>query len=224
MSAKQLLAVLLSILLIDPSPLMAALSGSAPRSVMASVTSRGTVRVGETLVPSLGVLFSDDQVQSNLGSAIIQYEQGPRVLLATESSAQFTSSHVQLQRGQMVFRTVSGSGPAFAASTLRLEPATTKTIAHVTLQDKKASVSVTKGTLNIVDPSGVRLASLSAGQASVFQEASAALPADVAGPATAFIGEATVVWILLGAGLAAFSTLVLLDRAEEAPVMSPPTP
>ena len=205
---------------------MADLPETTPRSVLGSVISRGTVRVGETLVLSLGALFPGDQVQTNLGSALVQYQQGLRVLLATESSAHFTSSHVQLQRGQMVFRTVSGSGPAFAASTLRLEPATTKTIAQVSLQDKKASVVVTEGTLNIVDPSGVQLASLSAGQASVFQEASAALPSGVAGPATALTGGEAATWILVGASFAAVVILpiYILNRDEEVPVLSPTTP
>ena len=125
----------------------------------------------------------------------------------------------------MLFRTVSGNGPAFAASTLRLEPATTNTVVHVTLEDNKANVSVTEGILNIVDPSGVQLASLSAGQAGVFQEASAALPADVAGPVTSLTGgEIAAIWILVAAGVATAITVPLVLDEDKPPVVSPSAP
>ena len=225
MNVKNLFAVLLSVLLIEPSYCMVASPATAPPAVLGSVTTRGTVRVGGVLMPSHGTLFSGDEVQTSLGSAIIQYQKGPRVQVAIESSVHFTSSHVQLQRGQMAFRTVSGNDLSLAASTLRLEPATTKTDAHVSLQDKKVSVSVTEGILNIVDPSGVHLASLRAGQASVFQEASAALPADPDGPVNALTGEAAVKWVLIGAVAAAvIYANYFLDRDDEVPVISPSTP
>jgi len=217
--------VLLLLLLIEPSYCMAASPETAPPAVLGSVTTRGAVRVGGVLMPSHGTLFSGDEVQTSLGSAIIQYQKGPRVQVAIESSVHFTSSHVQLQRGQMAFRTVSGNDLFFAASTLRLESATTTTVAHVSLQDKKASVSVTEGILNIVDPSGVQLASLRAGQASVFQEASAALPAGAGGTVNALTGEEVVVWVLIGAGAAAvISAIYFLDRDDPVPVISPSTP
>ena len=98
--------------------------------------------MGDTLIPTAGTLFSGDQVQTNLGSAIIQYQRGARVQLGTETTALFTSSQAQLQKGRMLFRTVSGNGPAFAASTLRLEPATTNTVVHVTLEDNKTANDV----------------------------------------------------------------------------------
>lgn len=118
------------------------------------------------------------------------------------------------------------NAPAFAVSTLRLEPATAVSVATVTLQDKKASVSVTEGTLNIVDPTGVQLASLSAGQAGVFQEASAALPAQAAGgPASAFIGGIAAIWILVAVGVASATAVTLAQRDdEEVPVVSPSAP
>ena len=132
----------------------------------------------------------------------------------------------------MVFRTASANAPVFAASTLRLEPATAVSAATVTLQDKKANVSVTEGTLNIVDPTGVQLASLNTGQTGVFQETSAALPAQAAGgPASAFIGGMVAIWVLVAVA-AATATIVTVAQSEDEvvpfvpipPVVSPATP
>ncbi len=251
MSVKQLLAVLLFVLLIVPSPFMAASPAIGPRTVLGSVTSRGTVRVGETLMPSHGTLFSGDEVQTNVGSALIQYQQGARVQLGTESSAHFTSSHVQLQRGQMAFRTLSGNDLSFAASTLRLEPAMTPTVGYVTLQDQKVIVSVKEGILNVLDPTGVQLDSLKAGEARFFLKASAALAAPAAArqseeelrrrmeeerrrreagepplaPPQEPPGNKTA-WVIGGAvaAAAAGATIVILTREkDETSIMSPAT-
>ena len=226
MNGKQFLGLLLSMALIGPSPSMAVLPESGPRSALGSVTTRGTVRIGQTTISSLGALFSGDQVQTQLAGAVIQYRQGSRIRLAPDSSAQFTDSHVQLQQGQMEFRIASGSGPTFAASTLRLESATKQTIAQVSLQDKTASVSVTEGTLNILDPSGVQLAAIPAGQGSVFQEVSAAaLPPDAV--KTSFVPvDAFVTWVLLGAAAGALIYFSQGDDEKEPQVEGPsdPTP
>ena len=85
----------------------------------------------------------------------------------------------------MSFQTAAGSAMVFAVSTLRLEPSTAKAAANVTLKDSKASVAVTEGTLNVVDPSGVQLASLHAGDARLFEEAAAAVPGPASSPAAA---------------------------------------
>jgi len=115
-------------------------------------------------------------VQTNNGGAVVQYRKGVRVSLAAESVADFASARVQLEKGLMRFET-SSNGVTFAASTLRLEPTTVRTVGNVTLRDSKASVSVTEGTLKVVDPSGVQLASLNAGEARLFEEGPDSTPA-----------------------------------------------
>ena len=177
LGCRQLLAVLLSVLVLNQPIVMAASTGSAPRSVLGSITSTGSVRVGEMPVPTEGTLFSGDRVQTNNGNAVIQYRDGARIMLASESLANFAPARMQLEKGLMTIQTVAGNGMVFAVSTLRLEPATAKASANVTLKDSKASVAVTEGTLKVVDPSGVQLASLHAGDARLFEEAAAATPA-----------------------------------------------
>ena len=172
---KQLLALFLCGLLVQPLQVVAEPAAAAPGAVLGSVTSRGSVHVGDAQVPGMSALFSGDQVRTGVGSALIQYQDGVRVILGTGSLASFSSARVELQKGQMSFTTKSG-GPQFAASTLRIEPASAKSAANVTLADHKATVAVTEGSLRVVDPSGVQLASLRAGEARLFEEASAAAP------------------------------------------------
>jgi hypothetical protein len=171
---RQLLALFLCGLLVRPLPVVAE-PAAAPGAVLGSVTSRGSVHVGDSQIPGMSALFSGDQVRTGVGSALIQYQDGVRVILGAGSLASFSSTRVELQKGQMSFATESG-GPQFAASTLRIEPVSTKSAANVTLADHKATVAVTEGSLRVVDPSGVQLASLRAGEARLFEEVSPALP------------------------------------------------
>jgi len=171
---KQLLALFLCGLLVRPLSVVAE-PAAAPGAVLGSVTSRGSVHVGDSQIPGMSALFSGDQVRTGVGSALIQYQGGARVILGIESQASFSSARVELQKGQMSFTSESG-GPQFAASTLRIEPVSAKSAANVTLTDHKATVAVTEGSLRVVDPSGVRLASLRAGEVRLFEEASAAAP------------------------------------------------
>ena len=153
--------------------------------MLGSISAYGTVRVGDVAVPAQGTLFAGDQVKTGLGGAVVQYQQGARVRLGSESVATFSTTQVQLQKGQMSFQARAADGPVFAASTLMLKPAAPNSAANVVLADRQASIAVTEGTLSIVDPSGVELASLSAGEARLFEEASAALPPAPGAPAPA---------------------------------------
>jgi len=174
--AKELFTVLLAVLVSNPSIMIAASTEAAPRNVLGSIASHGSVRVGETQMPAEGTLFAGDRVETTNGSALIQYRDGARIVLVGQSQADFAPAHVQLSKGLMTFQTVSGDGLVFAASTLRLEPASPRTAANVTVNDNKATVAVTEGTLKVVDPSGVQLASLRVGDARLFEEAPASSP------------------------------------------------
>jgi len=221
MNLKQLLSVLLVVLIARPVPLGAAATTASTRTTLGSISSHGTVRVGDVVVPPEGTLFSGDQVQTELGSAVVRYREGANVRLGNETLASFSPSLVQLQKGQMSFRTASSEGPVFAASTLLLEPAAPNSAANVFLGDRKASVAVTEGTLKVMDPSGVQLASLSAGEARLFEEASAALPpppSPAAAPQGGLSGSRG--WILaLGVAIAGTSLgiagLVQANDADE---------
>ena len=171
LAERQLLALLLCALMVNPPSIFAASTPSASRAVLGSIATNGSVRVGEVLVPTEGTLFSGDRVNTNNGNATIQYRDGARVQLASESLADFAPGRIQLEKGLMSFSTVSADGMVFSASTLRLEPTTAKSAANVTLKDTKASVSVTEGTVKVIDPSGTLLASLKAGDARLFEEA-----------------------------------------------------
>lgn len=232
MNAKQLMAVLLSLLLVHPLPMTAG-SGVAnsPRTVLGSINSRGLVRVGNVPVPGMSTLFAGDEVRTETGSALIQYRQGARVVLGGGTEASFTTQRVELQKGQMSFDTSAG-GPAFAASTLRLEPASAKSAANVTLGNRQAAVAVTEGAVNVVDPSGALLASLTAGEARLFEEAPAAAspaPAAAAPAAAAAAPQGGLsgnrAWLIaLGVGIVGTSLGIAglvrandaSDRADEA--------
>jgi hypothetical protein len=185
---REFFALLLCVLISNPPSIVSASSETTPRAVLGSISSRGSVRVGEMSMPTEGTLFSGDRVQTVNGSAVIQYRDGARILLASGSLANFAAGRVQLENGLMSFETGRGSDVVFAASTLRLEPGTEKAAANVTLKDSKASVAVTQGTLRVVDPSGVQLASLKNGDSRLFEEAAAAVPDPAASPSAAPAG------------------------------------
>jgi hypothetical protein len=180
---KQYLAVVLCLSTLEPAGLLASSAGKTERAALGSIQSHGAVRVGEILVPSQAILFAGDRVQTNNGGAMIQYRQGIRVGLGSESVADFAPARVQLERGLMNFQTASG-GVEFAASTLRLEPVGARAAGNISLQGSKATVSVTEGALKVMDPSGVQLAALNAGEARLFEEAPAS-PASASAPSPA---------------------------------------
>jgi len=202
-SLKQMLAIFLAVLMLRPFPAAAAPAAA----VLGSISSYGTVTVGDLASPSENTLFAGDLVNTGVGSAVVQYKEGTRVLLAMNSTAQFTAGEVQLQAGQMTFRTASEQVPVFHASSLRLEAAPSSA-ANVILNDQKASVSVTQGTVRVVDPTGVPLASIPAGEARLFAMASlpaAAAPSAAAPAAPQMGGGNGTVW-LLALGIAAVAT------------------
>ena len=217
LKTRDMLSILLSVLLIHPYPVQAA----TPAAVLGSISSYGAVSVGAVIAPSEGTLFAGDLVNTRLGSAVIQYKEGARVLLAMDSSAQFTASTVQLQKGQMTFRSASENGPMFSASSLRLEPAAANSSANVILNEGRASVAVTEGAVRVVDPTGVRLADLEAGEARLFAmavppAAAAASPAVPAAPQAST--ESKTIW-LLALGVSAVATslgIAALVRANDA--------
>ena len=217
MNLQQLLAVLLSVALVNPIPLSAAsVETNSPRSTLGSITANGSVRVGEIQVPKTSTLFSGDQVQTGIGNAVVQYKAGPRVSLGSESAASFSSSEIQLQKGQMAFES-AGTPVVFAASTLRLEPTSEKSVANVTVQDKLASISVSQGSVRVMDPSGEQLAALNAGDARLFEKA--APPPPPAAPAAApQLGSGGGAWLIaLGVGVVGVSLGVAsLVRANNA--------
>ena len=215
---KQTLTLFLCGLLVQPLPTIA-----APGAALGSVTPRGIVNVDNVQVPGMSALFSGDQVRTGVGSALIQYEEGARVVLGLESQASFSATRVELKKGQMSFSTKAG-GPLFAASTLRIEPVGNKSAANVTYVDHKATVAVTEGSFRIVDPSGEQLASLRAGEARLFEEVAASEPAPPAAAAPAapaapqIGGGGNRAWLLaLGVGIVGTSLgIAALLRASDA--------
>lgn len=171
--------------MLNPSGLIGGSNVTAARSALGFIESRGAVRVGEILAPSETTLFAGDRVATNSGQALVQYRQGTRVTLAGETVANFAAARVQLEKGLMTIQTVSNTGMVFAASTLRLEPAVARTAANITFNNSKASVAVSEGTVNVVDPSGTQLASLNAGDARLFEEGSASSDPASAAPSAA---------------------------------------
>lgn len=219
MNLQQLLAVLLSVALVNPVPLSAvSVETNAPRTTLGSITANGSVRVGEIQVPKTSTLFSGDQVQTGLGNAVVQYKEGLRVVLGSESAASFSSSEIQLQKGRMAFES-SGKAVVFAASTLRLEPTSEKSVANVTVQDKQASISVSQGSVRVMDPSGALLASLKEGDARLFEKAAAPPPPPAAPAAAPQLGSgSSSTWLIaLGVGIVGVSLGVAgLVRANNA--------
>jgi hypothetical protein len=168
--------------LMSHPPSMAA-SSTASRDVVGSIESHGWVQVGDVQMPTVGTLFAGDQVTTNNGVAVIQYKNRARILLASESRANFAPKRVQLEMGLMTFQTTLMDGVVFAAATLRMEPTSLRAAANVILTEHRASVVVTRGTFKVLDRTGVQLASLNAGDARLFEESPAASSRPAASPA-----------------------------------------
>lgn len=222
MNLKQILSATLAVLMLRPYPMQAASSAA----VLGSISSYGAVTVGEIAAPAENTLFSGDLVNTHVGSAVAQYKAGTRVLVAKESSVQFSADAVQLRKGQMTFRTASEQGPIFQASSLRLEAITPQSSANVVVLDGKASIMVTEGTVRAVDPTGVSLALIKAGETKLFAMASApaasasavpaASPAASAPPAIVFTPVTT--WVLIAGVMTMVTTFVAAEGTDDGPV------
>jgi hypothetical protein len=174
-------SILLSAFLVSP-PIRAEAASAA---VLGSISTNGSVSIGSISAPGSGTIFAGDQVETRTGSAVIQYKEGPRVMLGVDSSAEFSSGGVQLRRGQMTFRSGTEKVMVFNASSLRLEPAGVNSSANVVLDHDRASVAVTEGAIRVIDPSGAPLANLEAGESRLFAMAAAPAAASPAAPAAA---------------------------------------
>ena len=178
-------------------------SGEVTRNAVGMIETHGAVRVGGVVTPSSSTLFAGDRVQTESGGASVRYRQGDQIILASESIAAFNPSKIQLEKGLMTFQTTSVSGIEFSAATLRLEPSSPKTSVNVTLRNNHASVAVSEGSLNVVDPSGIQLASLRAGEARMFEEApSSSAPSPAAAPASPAAQKGSMMahhkWLIVG--------------------------
>ncbi len=142
------------------------------RLLLGSVqTHGGLIRINGIIAPAQAKLFGGDRIETNNGQAVVDYKNGTRVVLASESIANCAREQVQLERGFMAFKTRPDQGMFFMASTLRLNPiGSPQTGANVTFNDSRISIVVTSGAINVVDPSGEHLASLDEGHARLFEE------------------------------------------------------
>lgn len=183
---KQGLSVFVAGLMLQPSPMSAA--GTA--DVLGSISTFGAVTIGASKVPSESTLFSGDTVKTDTGKAVVNYEKGARVLLASTSTAVFSPKTVELKKGQMTIQ--SGKDMVFQATSLRIEPMSEKTSADVVVNDGKASITVKEGSIRAVDPSGTPLAVIPAGEAKLFAMAASAAAAPA--PAAAASASAPPLW------------------------------
>jgi ferric-dicitrate binding protein FerR (iron transport regulator) len=196
---KQTLSVFMAALMVQSSTTWAASSAA----VVGSINSYGAVSVGKSPAPASSTLLSGDTVTTQSGNAVVRYEQGTRVMLASTSAAVFSPRAVELKKGQMILSTTSSTDVVFNATSLRLEPTSDKTSAEVSLEEGKATIAVREGSVRAVDPSGKPLAVISAGEAKLFAMASpaasaAAAPAAPAASASAPPVAAGLTWILVG--------------------------
>src|SRR5262245_15517087 len=104
---RQFLAILLCMLMVNPGMVLGASTTASSRGIIGSISTSGSVSVGQIAAPAEGTLFSGDRVATSNGGAVIQYRDGSRVMLASETLADFASSKVQLEKGVMSFRTAS---------------------------------------------------------------------------------------------------------------------
>ena len=175
LAGLRLVATMLSMLMLSSPSIGVSSTLAISRNVLGSISTSGSVRVGEVGVPAQGTIFEGDLVNTGTGIATIQYRDGARVTLASDSQAIFATNRVQLKKGQMTFQTVR-NGVVFAASSLQLKPAAGKFAANVTLNDSKVSIAVTEGSVKVLNPSGIELASLTAGDARLFEDAPNSVP------------------------------------------------
>lgn len=198
---KQGLSLFLAAAMVNPIPTWAGSSAA----VVGSINSYGAVTVGQSAAPASSTLFAGDTVKTQTGSAVVQYEQGARVVLAKTSTAVFSPKAVELKSGQMSFSTATNKDMTFNATSLRLEPMSPKTAADVVVNDGKASISVREGSVRAVDPTGVSLAVIPAGEAKLFaMAASPAAPAPAAPAASAAaapLGAVAAMWLVIGVGV-----------------------
>ena len=200
------------------------MQAASSAAVLGSINSYGPVMVGESAAAPEATLFAGDLVDTKTGNAVVQYKQGSRILLAKSSSALFSSASVELKKGQMTFRSASPKEIVFQATSLRLEPVTKKTLANVTVDEGKASISVQEGAIRAVDPSGKVLGEIPAGKTQLFAmavppSASAAPSAPAASAAAPPVtSAATAIWLALGvaaATTATFVTAAVTDNDDE---------
>jgi hypothetical protein len=224
MQVKSFLAILLA---------MQLSVGMAAPSAIGIASAKGNFRIDNAAIAGNGTLFDGVMVETQRATGQLELNDGTRLQLGTNTRGKVFADRLILEQGESQFRSGGQGKFGLEARTLRIIPADSRTVAHVSMIGaNRVHVSALAGNLQVANSRGVIVAALAAGHALEFEpQAGASAPSRLTGCVVSkdgrfFLTDETsnVTVELRGAGLAQQAGSKIEITGSQLPGVAPAEP
>lgn len=158
--------------------------GLAAPSAIGVATAKGNFRIDQASITGNGTLFDGAIVETQRAAGQLDLNNGAKLQLGANSRGKIYQDRLVLEQGEGQFRPGQKSQFGFEAKSLRIIPADSNSIAHVSMVgSRRVHVSALRGSFRITNANGITVAALAAGRALEFEppQAGASAPARMSG-------------------------------------------
>lgn len=158
--------------------------GMAAPSAIGVATAKGNFRIDQAPVSGNGTLFDGTLVETLRASGQLELNNGAKLQLGANSRGKVYQDRLVLEQGEGQFRPGQTNQFGFEAKTLRIIPADSNSIAHVSMVgSRRVHVAALRGSFRVTNANGITVAALAAGRALEFEppQAGATAPARMSG-------------------------------------------
>ncbi len=157
--------------------------GMAAPSAIGIASAKGNFRIDNAAIAGNGTLFDGVMVETQRATGQLELNNGTRLQLGINTRGKVYKDRLILEQGESQFRSGSQEKFGLEARTLRIIPADSNTVAHVSMIGaNRVHVSAVVGNLQVANSRGVIVAALAAGHALEFEpQAGASAPSRLTG-------------------------------------------
>jgi hypothetical protein len=157
--------------------------GMAAPSAIGIASAKGNFRIDNAAIAGNGTLFDGVIVETQRATGQLELNNGTRLQLGINTRGKVFSDRLILEQGETQFRTGDQGKFGLEARTLRIIPADSTTVAHVSMVGaSRVHVSALRGSLRVTNAGGVVVGALAAGSALEFEpQAGASAPSKLTG-------------------------------------------
>ncbi len=157
--------------------------GMAAASAIGIASAKGNFRIDNAAISGNGTIFDGVMIETQRATGQLELNNGARVQLGTNSRGKVFADRLVLEQGESQFRSGAQNKYGLKARTLRIVPADSTTVAHVSMIGaSRVHVAALVGNLQVINANGVLVAALAAGRALEFEpQAGASAPSRLTG-------------------------------------------